>query len=70
MIDEESQLEKQFFDTCAELCISETNKNMLTSFLSPLRDKDAVTYFHYAHSLRVGLLAREIGRFTYHEEKP
>ncbi len=70
MISEESRLERQFTCACRELHISGTNRTMLRSFLAPLRNKSAVTNFHYAHSLRVGLLARKIGHFTHHEEKP
>lgn len=64
------KLEQQFWDTCNELRISDINQTNLKSFLAPLRDKDAITNLHYLHSLRVGLLARQIGKFTYHEEKP
>lgn len=67
---EHHDLEAQFHCACTELRISDTNKEMLISFLAPLRNKDPVTNFHYAHSLRVGLLARQIGQFTYHNEKP
>jgi len=67
---EDTKLERQFHAACKELRISETNRVGLTSVLAPLRNKHAVTHFHYAHSLRVGLLARQIGRFTYHDEKP
>src|SRR3989344_2038924 len=64
------RLEKQFFEVCEELGISGTNQGHLRSFLAPLRNKDAVTHFHYLHCLRVGLLACAIGRFIHHEEKP
>ena len=70
MTDEKTKLEQQFLAACKELHISGTNRTILASFLAPLCNKDAVTRFHYCHSLRVGLLARQIGRFTYHEEKP
>ena len=70
MPSDRNELERQFWDTCEELHISDTNRSILESFLAPLRNKDAATYFHYLHSLRVGLLARLIGRFIYHEEKP
>lgn len=64
------ELEREFQEACRELGISKANQDYLKSFLAPLRDKDEVTRFHYLHSLRVGLLARSIGWFTYHEEKP
>jgi HD-GYP domain-containing protein (c-di-GMP phosphodiesterase class II) len=70
MTNEECALEEQFHSACEELRVSTTNRVMLASFLAPLRNKHPVTHFHYAHSLRVGLLARQIGRFTYHNEKP
>jgi len=70
MISEADAIEMQFWTACEELGISETNEAHLQSFLAPLKDKSSVTHFHYLHSLRVGLLARQIGRFTYHEEKP
>lgn len=72
MIDKhnENELEHRFLCACDELRISATNKKFLTSLLAPLRDKSTVTHFHYAHSLRVGLLARQIGRLIHHEEKP
>lgn len=70
MTDKTEDLEQRFWDACDELGISDTNKSILESFLAPLKNKDGITYLHYLHSLRVGLLARQIGRFTYHEEKP
>ena len=60
----------EFLTVCDELGISDTNKMLIASLLTPLRDKSPVTQFHYLHSLRVGLLARQIGRFIHHEEKP
>jgi len=69
-MDEVSAVEKQFWATCDEINISGTNKMILESFLAPLRNKSLVTHFHYLHSLRVGLLARQIGSFIHHEEKP
>lgn len=69
-MDEVSAVEEQFWTACDEINISDANKAYLKSFLAPLRDKSSVTHFHYLHSLRVGLLARQIGRFIHHEEKP
>lgn len=65
-----NQLEQQFWDVCTALQISGTNQATLDSFLAPLKSKDVVTHFHYLHSLRVALLARQIGHFIHHEEKP
>ncbi len=62
--------ETVFWSTCNEVGISETNQKHLDSLLAPLRNKDPVTNFHFLHSLRVGLLARRIGSFIHHEEKP
>ena len=70
MTNETDTTEMQFWGACDELGISDANKAHLQSFLAPLRDKSSITHFHYLHSLRVGLLARQIGLFTYHEEKP
>lgn len=69
-MEEMAALEKEFWTACGDVGISEANKILLASFLAPLRDKNPVTNFHYLHSLRVGLLARKIGRFIYHKEKP
>jgi len=63
-------IEQQFRDACDELEIQEEDRIAIESFLAPLRDKSSVTNFHYLHSLRVGLLARQIGKFTHHEERP
>ncbi|MAG12627.1 hypothetical protein CL630_02325 [bacterium] len=60
-------IEEQFWSVCDKIGISETNKGHLRSFLAPLKEKSFATYLH---SLRVGLLARGIGCFTFHEEKP
>lgn len=65
-----TDIETVFWKTCEEVGISQTNQKHLQSMLAPLRDKDSVTNFHYLHSLRVGLLARQIGNFVHHEEKP
>ncbi|HEY4487068.1 MAG TPA: HD domain-containing protein [Candidatus Paceibacterota bacterium] len=68
--DELTDVEKQFWDTCNTLGVSEINQKYLRNFLAPLRSKSSVTHFHYLHSLRVALLAQAIGTFLYHEEKP
>lgn len=69
-MDETERIEQQFQESCMELRISATNRDFLKTTLLPLRNKDAVTHFHYLHSLRVALLAQAIGHFTHHEEKP
>lgn len=63
-------LEERFFQACIEVGIKEGDKNTIVSLLAPLRNKNEVTREHYLHSLRVGLVAREIGRHVHHEEKP
>ncbi len=65
-----SKTEVTFWETAKAIGITTTNQNHLRSILAPLRDKSAVTRFHYEHSLRVGLLAMKIGNFTHHESKP
>lgn len=67
---EADELERTFWEVSRELGVSATNQARLRSLLAPLRDKDPVTNFHYLHSLRVALLARQIGRITFHEERP
>lgn len=69
-MNKENSVEQDFWDMCKTLGISDTNQNHLRSTLTFLRDKDPITNFHFLHSLRVGLLARKIGNFIYHEEKP
>lgn len=65
-----NQTESQFRDACTEVGIRPNDQTALFAFLAPLREKDPITHVHYLHSLRVGLLAREIGRFTHHAERP
>jgi len=62
--------EVMFRVACEDLGISNTNRIRLDALLAPLRKKNDVTFFHYRHSIRVGLLARQIGNFIHHEEKP
>ncbi|MFA6494486.1 MAG: HD domain-containing protein [Candidatus Paceibacterota bacterium] len=64
-----NDLEKQFISVCAEVGISEDDQHTMVSFLSPLRDKNSVTHEHYLHSLRVGLLSRNIAKFLHLDEK-
>lgn len=65
-----SNTEVEFEAACTDVGISEENQRALFAFLAPLRNKSAVTHVHYLHSLRVGLLAQKIGKFTHHEERP
>lgn len=67
---QETALELSFWAACEELGVSATNQGYLRSLLAPLREESPVTHFHYLHSLRVALLARAIGAFIHHEEKP
>lgn len=66
----ETELEVTFWGTCSLVGISSTNQNHLRSILAPLREKSNITRFHYDHSLRVGMLAMQIGQFIHHEPKP
>ena len=70
MTNEINIVEQHFLAACDAVNISDTNRAHLQTFLAPLRDKSPVTRLHYLHSLRVGLLARRIGIFIHHEEKP
>ena len=56
--------------TCKELGIKKVDVDNLFSLLSPLRNKNSITQLHYLHTLRVGMLARQIGKFIHHEERP
>ncbi|MBI2064675.1 MAG: HD domain-containing protein [Candidatus Yanofskybacteria bacterium] len=55
-------LEKEFEETMDELRFSEDLKMSVRNFLGILRQKSEFTY---AHSLRVGFLARKIARFMH-----
>lgn len=61
-----SDLESEFEETMDELRISEEIKESARNFLGILCSKSKYTY---AHSLRVGLLARRIARFMHLDEK-
>lgn len=58
--------ETEFEETMDELRIEENIKSSARSFLAILKQKSEFTY---AHSLRVGLLARKIARFMHLDEK-
>ncbi len=59
----------EFQTACAECGVKEKDQQALSSFLTPLRDKEPTTHLHYLHLLRVGLLARKIGQFTHRDER-
>ncbi|MBI2056176.1 MAG: hypothetical protein HYT37_02255 [Candidatus Sungbacteria bacterium] len=69
-MDAVSSLKQEFWKSYSEVGISGANKLFLVSFLAPLKYKNSITHFHYLHSLWVGLLARQIGRLIYHQERP
>lgn len=46
----------------SNLGLNETERQIVFNFLAPLRSKGRTGKAHYRHSLRVGLLAHEIGR--------
>lgn len=52
-----------------ELRVSEDETQAVCAFLEPLRKKDPITHTHYMHSIRVGLLSRNIARFMHLDEK-
>lgn len=52
-----------------ELRVSASEREIITAFLEPLHLKDAITYTHYEHSIRVGLVVRRIARFMHLDEK-
>src|SRR3989338_4018812 len=60
------ETELEFEETMDELKISEKIKASIRGLLAALKQKSEFTY---AHSLRVGLLARKIGRFMHLDEK-
>ena len=60
------ETELEFEETMDELKISEKIKASIRGLLAALKQKSEFTY---AHSLRVGLLARRIGRFMHLDEK-
>lgn len=64
-------LEVKFAEISQELGVSPEHQAQILEFLEPLRnaDKEAVRA-HYAHSLRVGMKAKEIADFTHHDPKP
>ena len=64
-----TETESQFRDACTEVGIRPNDQTALFAFLAPLREKSPTTHVHYLHSLRVGLLARQIGRVTHHDER-
>ena len=55
-LDLEFQVEAVF----EALRIKSEDRLALWAFLAPLKHKSPVTYIHYQHSLKVGLLARKI----------
>lgn len=60
------ELEAEFEDTMEELRLNEEVRISAKVFLAVLKQKSEQTY---AHSLRVGLLARRIARFMHLDEK-
>lgn len=59
-------LEECLWDSFSSLHIDPDYGRDITSFLEPLRIKDRATY---EHSIRVGLMARAIGRFMHLDAK-
>lgn len=59
-------LELQLIEAFEELDVRLEDRQGVLDFLGPLRQKSPE---HYAHAIRVGLLAKRIARFTHHDEK-
>lgn len=62
-------LHKQLRAALAELEVPQQEWETVLAFLEPLRTKDPITHVHYEHSVRVGFLCREIGKFMHLDEK-
>lgn len=62
-------LQEQLEAAFAELKVPEKEKRIVLAFLAPLLMKDPITYVHYEHSIRVGLLCKQIARFMHLDEK-
>jgi len=60
-------IEAQVSQAFEELSVDKADKQAIEDFLAPLKEKDANSY---EHSLRVGLLARNIGKYLGMREKP
>lgn len=60
-------LETRLVEVASKLKIAVTAKGQIMSFLQPLKEKDQATY---EHSIRVGLLAPQIGEFIHLNPKP
>ncbi|OGN10282.1 MAG: hypothetical protein A3J46_00600 [Candidatus Yanofskybacteria bacterium RIFCSPHIGHO2_02_FULL_41_11] len=64
-LDLEFQVEAVF----EALRIKSEDRLALWAFLAPLKHKSPVTYIHYQHSLKVGLLARKIAALMHLDQK-
>ena len=62
-------LEKRVDRVFTALHTTVRDRKAIKAFLAPLRNKDAITHEHYLHSLRVGLMAEQIGRFMHLDSK-
>lgn len=62
-------LQEQLKTAFVELKVPQQEKATILAFLAPLRIKDPITYVHYEHSVRVGLLCKQIARFVHLDEK-
>lgn len=60
-------IEAQVSQAFEDLKVDPVDKQAIENFLEPLKEKDANSY---EHSLRVGLLARNIGKYLGMREKP
>src|SRR3989344_5058423 len=66
----DKSLESRMEEAFNELGIDAVQRDKINGFLSPLKNKSPETSATYEHCIRVGLLARRIGRFMHLPEKP
>jgi len=59
-------IDERFTSTSNQLGVSELRQKEISTLLEPLRLHDVATY---EHSIRVGLLAQQIGKFVYFDRK-
>src|SRR3989338_3036609 len=63
-------LEEKLQHVFVDISISAEEKDTISHLLTPLRDKNEATHFHYQHSVRVGLLCYDIAEFMHLDKKP
>ena len=68
-LDPSISLEARLLIAFAELEIIKEQQDAIRAILAPLKMKNAATYYHYEHSLRVAFLGRRIAAFMHLDEK-